>query len=106
MNFIKIIKGLFNKKSADKKLIGNKDPKDYKKCDLSTDWEIDTYYCVKCKNSTTHREFMSSACNSCGHFGHQTMYGRSYRKIYIDGVWKYQIRYKNGEEEIRDGWYE
>lgn len=82
----------------------SKDPNDYTKDDLSTDWYGDDHYCNKCKKSTSHNEYMSSICNTCGSFDKQIVYGRSYRKIYIDGRWKYQVRYKNGFNEIRDNW--
>jgi hypothetical protein len=103
MNWIKRLFG---------KIVGNgqtiqesKDPKDYMKTSLSTTWEADDRYCEKCDKSTSHSEFMSDICNSCGSFNTQIRFGRSYRKIKIDGKWKYQIRYKTGREEIRDGWY-
>lgn len=84
---------------------GSKDPKDYTKTDLSTTWKADHVYCDVCMKSTGHNEFMSGICNNCGNFNTQIRYGRSYRKIYIDGAWKYQVRYKNGTEEIREKWY-
>jgi hypothetical protein len=86
-------------------LQGSKDPEDYTKTELSTNWETDSYHCSTCLNSTSHNEYMASVCNSCGNFNTQVLYGRSYRKIFIDGKWKYQIRYKKSHEEIRDTWY-
>ena len=83
----------------------NKDPKDYKKCKLSTNWGSDDHYCNVCKKSTTTNEYLSAICNGCGSFNTQVRFGRSYRKIYINGMWKYQIRYKEGTEEMREGWY-
>lgn len=83
----------------------SKDPKDYTKDELSTGWKGDAMYCTACNKSTGHNEFMSDICNSCGSFHTQKHYGRSYRKIYIDGSWKYQVRYKDGTEEIREVWY-
>ena len=83
----------------------SKDPKDYTKDELSTNWEGDKTHCSACKKSTGHNEYMSDICDGCGGFNTQVRFGRSYRKIYIDGKWMYQIRYKNGNEEIRDKWY-
>jgi hypothetical protein len=85
--------------------LGSKDPKDYAKDKLSTGWQSDINHCNVCKKSTGHNEFMSDICNSCGSFNTQVAMGRTYRKIYIDGKWKYQIRYRNGVEEIREEWY-
>lgn len=96
------IKRIFNKKIYP---LGNKDPKDYKKCKFSTEWLADKIYCTKCKCSTGHNEYMSDICNNCGTFNTQKKYGRSYRKIMVHGVWKYQVRYKDGTEEIREKWY-
>ena len=98
MNLLEILFGR-------KKPLQSKDPKDYTKDKLSTDWESDNTYCNVCKKSTEHEEFMSDICNGCGSFNTQIRFGRSYRKIYIDGSWKYQVRYKNGTEEIREEWY-
>lgn len=105
MNILKMLFG--SRKAALNKPVvsGSKDPKDYTKDKLSTGWESDNTYCNVCMKSTGHNEFMSDICNSCGNFNTQIRFGRSYRKIYIDGAWKYQVRYKNGTEEIREGWY-
>lgn len=84
---------------------GSKDPKDYKEDKLSTGWKSDNIYCSACMKSTGHNEFMSDICNGCGNFNTQIRFGRSYRKIYIDGEWKYQVRYRSGTEEIRKEWY-
>jgi hypothetical protein len=107
MNFLKKLFGKKNYKTEEGNSKNNvsKDPSDYKKDDLSTDWMSDGRYCNECKKSTSHNEYMSDICNSCGNFNTQIRYGRSYRKIYIDGKWKYQVRYRNGDEEIRDSWY-
>jgi hypothetical protein len=83
----------------------NKDPMDYKKCSLSTDWDIDPHHCTKCQKSTSHREYISDVCNSCGSFDTQVLHGRSYRKIKEHGEWRYQVRYRNGVQEIMDTWY-
>ena len=83
----------------------SKDPKDYTKCKLSTEWVGDHHYCKVCLKSTGSNEYLSDICNGCGGFNTQVSYGRSFRKIYIDGEWKYQIRYKDGREEIRKDWY-
>jgi len=96
----KVIDYLFEKSLV------SKDPKDYTKCKLSTGWESDRIYCSACKKSTGHNEYMSDICNGCGSFNTQIRFGRSYRKIYIDGKWKFQIKYKNSEnDEIREEWY-
>lgn len=87
------------------KLTKAKDPTDYTKDSLSTGWKTDDRYCTKCLKSTNHDEFMSDICNNCGSFNTQVRYCRVYRKIYIDGAWKYQVRYKDGHEEIREDWY-
>ncbi|AGO47464.1 hypothetical protein Phi19:3_gp060 [Cellulophaga phage phi19:3] len=103
MNFIK---RLFEKKETTNTNINkSKDPSDYKKCSLSSEWYSDNHYCTKCKKSTGHNEYMSDICNGCGSFDTQKRFGRSYRKIMIEGKWKYQVRYKNGNEEIIDKWY-
>ena len=78
----------------------SKDPKDFKKCELSTDWQVDRRYCTNCKNSCNHRENTSHICNSCGEFNTIELFGRSFREIFIDNEWKYQFKYKNGTEEI------
>ncbi len=83
----------------------SKDPKDYTECNLSTGWKSDEHYCNECMKSTGHNEYMADICNGCGSFNTQVWYGRSYRKIYYVGKWKYQIRYKDGREEIRNEWY-
>lgn len=88
-----------------KKTLKNKNPDDYTKCESSTDWQSDNMHCGKCLKSTSHSEYISDICNGCGSFNTQVSFGRSYRKIYVDGVWKYQIRYKNGRKEIRNEWY-
>ncbi len=98
---INLIKRLFSKPASR----GSKDPKDYTKCDLSTEWKCDDIYCKVCNKSTSPNEYMSDICNGCGNFNTQIRYGRSYRKIYIDNAWKYQVRYRNGNEEIRETWY-
>jgi hypothetical protein len=79
---------------------GSKDPNDYKKDSLSTDWESDDHYCSICKRSTKHNEYMSDICNGCGGFNTQVRYGRCFRKIYIDGKWRIQIKYRNGDNCI------
>ncbi len=86
-------------------VILSKDPKDYTLDKLSTPWKVDSQFCKFCRKSTSHSEYMSDICNGCGSFNTQSSNGRSYRKIYIDGEWKYQVRYKNGNEEIRKEWY-
>lgn len=83
----------------------SKDPKDYKKTEHSTDWSVDRYYCKKCKKSNGTQELMSGVCTGCGSFKTMQGIGRSYRKIYTNGAWKYQVRYESGEEEIVDEWY-
>lgn len=105
---IKFIRNLFNNRKLQCNIPvvrRSKDPKDYTKCDLSTEWESDNTYCKKCMKSTGHKAYMSDICNGCGSFNTQVRFGRSYRKIKIDGEWKYQIRYRNGDEEVRDDWY-
>ncbi len=87
------------------KMIKEKDPKDYKKCNLSTEWEADDHHCKNCKCSTGHNEWMSDICNSCGSFDTQVRYDRSYRKIFYGGKWMYQVRYRDGKEEIIKNWY-
>jgi hypothetical protein len=100
-DFIKKIIDYLFKRSLD-----SKDPKDYTKCRLSTNWHSDDHYCSACRRSTGHNEYMSDICNGCGSFKTQELYGRSYRQIYIDGKWKYQIKYKNGaDDEIIEKWY-
>jgi hypothetical protein len=84
---------------------GNKNPEDYTKDELSTNWKSDRNYCENCMKSTDHNEYMSDICNSCGSFNTQVHFGRSYRRIVIDGSWNYQIRYRDGKEEIRENWY-
>ena len=86
-------------------ITGSKDPNDYTLNDLSTAWISEDHYCVKCKKSTGHNEYMSDICNSCGSWNTQKRYGRVYRQILINGVWKFQIKYKEGHEEIRDDWF-
>ncbi len=83
----------------------SKDPSDYRKDSLSTEWQADDHYCSVCKKSTGFNEYMSEICNGCGNFSTQIYNGRSYRKIYIDDKWKYQVRYKDGIEEIIEKWY-
>ncbi len=101
-----IFKWLFgSRKHQPNTIEGSKDPKDYKKDKLSTGWEHDDHYCSRCNCSTGHNEFMTDTCNSCGNFHTQHNSGRNFRKIYIDGQWKYQIRYEDGREEIRKEWY-
>jgi hypothetical protein len=84
---------------------GSKDPSDYKKDDLSTEWHSENHYCTKCLKTTGHNEFMADICNGCGSFNTQERYQRVYRKIFIDGKWKYQVRYIDGKEEIIEKWY-
>lgn len=84
---------------------GDKDPKDYTKSKLSTEWQTEDYYCYHCKKSTGHSEYMSDICNSCGSFSTQVRFGRVYRKIYLNGKWRFQVRYKDDREEIIDNWY-
>jgi len=105
MNIIKYIKSFFKGKEPLNIPSGSKDPSDYKKDDLSTVWRSDDRYCKKCKKSTSHNEFMSDICNSRGSFNTQIRFGRVYRKIYIDGKWMYQVKYRNGHEEIIHKWY-
>jgi len=107
MNLIKIIFGkkVKEKQCAIDSVRHSKDPNDYKKCSLSTEWKSDDTHCTKCKKSTGHNEYMSDICNGCGSFNTQVRFGRSYRKIKVDGKWKYQVRYRNGDEEIIDKWY-
>jgi hypothetical protein len=95
---------IFNRKKISK--LENKDPADFTLTKSSTNWITDSHYCSNCKHSTSHREFMSGVCNSCGEFNTQVLYGRSYRKIYIDDKWKYQFKYHNGSIEIKDKFYE
>lgn len=102
---MKILKWLFGIEDDAPANSVSKDPKDYKKDELSTHWMGESTYCSVCKKSTDHDEWMSAICNGCGSFNTQIRFGRSYRKIYIDGSWKYQIRYQNGDEEIIDKWY-
>ena len=96
----------YDKEKKDNVVKNEKDPNDYKNCSLSTNWEIEEHYCTNCKKTTTHNEFMSDICCGCGSFKTQKLYGRTYRKIYIDGKWKYQIKYKKkGNMEIIEEWY-
>lgn len=99
---------MFGKKkvsSENDHIITSKDPKDYTKTELSTDWEADKHHCTACNKSTGHNEYMSDICSGCGKFNTQVRFQRSFRKIYIAGSWKYQVRYKDGTEEIRAKWY-
>jgi len=97
----KALKWLFN----ETEIVGSKNPSDYKQCKLSTGWSPDDHHCTSCMKSTEHREYMSGICNGCGSFKTQVRFERSWRKIFIDGEWKYQIKYKDGTEEIRKWWY-
>lgn len=83
----------------------SKDPNDFTLTSLSTSWETSHSYCRKCNSETGHREFMAQVCNSCGEFNNIDLRGRSFRKIYIDGKWKYQYKYRNGKTEIVDKKY-
>lgn len=107
---VKLFKYLFKSKQQrfDIRFAGkSKDPNDYTKCELSTGWKVDHYYCTKCKKSSDHDEYISSICNVCGSFCTIESLGRTYRKIYIDGKWKYQIKYRGVKpDEIREGWYQ
>lgn len=85
--------------------IPDKDPTDYTKSWSSTHWSYDAHYCSACKCTTGHAEYMSDICNHCGSFRTQVLHGRSYRKIKLDGKWKYQVKYRNGNEDIIDKWY-
>lgn len=84
--------------------IEEKDPADYSKSVSSTHWVSERYYCRHCKSEATQSEYMSDICSSCGEFRGVIHSGRSYRKIYIDGKWKYQYKYKDNksEDEIVD----
>ncbi len=105
MSLFKLLFGI-SKTSRKPKVAGSKDPNDHKKCALSTGWKLDDHYCSNCKKSTGHNEYITHCCNNCGEFGTQVRSGRTYRKIFIDDKWKYQIRYKrNNDEEIIEKWY-
>ncbi len=82
-----------------KSKLENKDPNDFTLTKSSTQWQTDTY-CTKCKHSTSHSEYMAGVCNNCGEFETQYLYGRSYRKIYIDGKWVTQFKYRGGGMDI------
>ena len=105
MNLIKKIIGFFKCKKKPICPNGNKDISDYREDGLSTGWHPDDRHCEKCKKSTSHNEYMSDICNSCGGFNTQVRFGRAYRKVYIDGVWKYHVKYKSGHEEVINKWY-
>ena len=94
--------GLFKKYSIP---IKEKDPKDFTLTESSTGWDLDRHYCRQCLKSTCHSEYMSDVCNGCGGFNTQDGRGRSFRKIFYQGVWQYQIKYKEGKEEIIKEWY-
>jgi len=83
----------------------SKDPNDLTLTKLSKPWIGDRRYCSICKKSTGHYEYMSGICNSCGSFESQVIYGRSYRKIKINGKWKVQYKYRNGDTEVVDKEY-
>jgi hypothetical protein len=93
---------LFHKKEKPNDLVGSKDPNDFTKTNLSTNWKTVSVYCKKCKSDGSHNEFMADVCNSCGSFFTMKLNGKSWRKIYIDGKWKYQVKYANGSIEIKD----
>lgn len=92
--------GIFKKKIQEGKALPNKDPNDYTLTESSTPWKADSSFCRVCKKTTSHSEFMSGVCNGCGSFNDQPLYRRSHRKLYIDGKWKVQYKYKNGDMEI------
>lgn len=83
-------------KKKKKNPVGSKDPKDLKKCDLSTQWKPDRFHCTFCKESATHDEYIANICNTCGCFHTVIMNGRVYRKIWHEEQWQYQLRYPSG----------
>lgn len=85
--------------------IKEKYPKDYTLSESSTEWLSERSYCKKCSCTTAHNEFMSDICNTCGSFNTQERMGRSYRTIWYQGKWQYQVRYREGKEEIIEEWY-
>ena len=113
------ISDFFNKTPSPRpeKPKGNKDPDDFTLCSLSTPWQIDEHYCSRCKCSTGHQEYLSGACNQCGAFGTQELCNRSWRKIWYEGKWQFQVRYQGrqvfpsisktgGCVEIIEKWYD
>lgn len=86
-------------------ILPEKDPLDFSLTSSSTEWKLDQHHCKECKASVGHEEYMSDVCNTCGSFKCMDLMGRIYRKIFIDGKWKYQIKYRNGDMEIIDKWY-
>lgn len=78
---------------------------DYRKSETSSEWLAESHCCINCKCTTTHNEFMSDICNSCGKFNTQKRYERSYRKVFYGGKVQYQVRYRDGREEVIEKWY-
>lgn len=78
----------------------SKDPKDYTKSDLSTEWKSDNTYCSKCMKSTGHNEYMSDICNNCGSFNTQIRFGRSYSNAKFLA---FNLDFENIPEEVGAG---
>jgi hypothetical protein len=95
----------FNFLKKFKEPLKEKDPNDFTKCKSSTNWNVENSYCTSCKCTGSHSEYMSDVCNTCGQFDTIVLYGRSYRKIYYQSKWQYQIKYKNGKIELRENWF-
>ena len=91
-----MFKYLYNKLFPTK-VLPNKDPNDFTLTKSSTSWVTQRYFCKKCKSETSHREFMSNICNSCGSFEHQELNYKIHRYIYLDGKWVKQAKLKTGE---------
>lgn len=113
MNWIhQIFQKLFpnNSKIIPVPIIPEKDPNDNTLTVSSTEWKTENYHCVKCLKSSTHNSYMAQICNSCGTFGTITIQNRIFRKIFYNGEWQYQIKYRQTfvekeKTEIRKDWY-
>lgn len=102
--FFKLLFGI-RKTNFKPKKAGSKDPDDHTKCELSTGWKVDDHYCSSCKKSTGWTQYMSRICKHCGEHGTQSR-KRTYRKIWFNDKWQYQIRYNHlHTEEIIERWY-
>ena len=85
-----------------RKPLEEKDPKDFTKTESSTNWNTIDISCNRCDKECYHTEFMSDICNNCGGINTVVRHQKVYRKIYYQGKWVYQIKYKKLGEFISD----
>lgn len=83
-----------------------KDPSDHTNKGSCGNWKVDQYYCIECKMSVPYQRsnILMRICPHCGQtpIRPPLLCQRVYRKIFIKESWKWQVKYWDGSEIIKE----